>query len=185
MSEGGSRQRPDFEAMLKSAGAPIGKGITRMEKFLAVALSGLGIGRRSAAPAREGVSDKGTRLAYERTDLALERTGWAAERTLMAWIRTALSMISFGFTIGKVGQALHDVEVKGIRGIRVVGVESIAGWLVTLGTFALVAAMVQYSVRMHALHEEGLPRQVSIPFVVGGVLALLGGFALSSLVMEL
>lgn len=45
--------------------------------------------------------DEGTRLSLQRTQLA-------AERTLMAWIRTAFSMISFGFTIGKFLQYLHE-----------------------------------------------------------------------------
>jgi uncharacterized membrane protein YidH (DUF202 family) len=34
-------------------------------------------------------------------ELAKERNRAAAERTLMAWIRTALSLIGFGFGIGK------------------------------------------------------------------------------------
>ena len=34
-------------------------------------------------------------------ELARERNREAAERTLMAWIRTALSLIGFGFGIGK------------------------------------------------------------------------------------
>ena len=34
-------------------------------------------------------------------ELAKERNREAAERTLMAWIRTALSLIGFGFGIGK------------------------------------------------------------------------------------
>jgi uncharacterized membrane protein YidH (DUF202 family) len=71
--------------------------------------------------------DVGTALAHERTDLALDRSYLAAERTLMAWIRTALSMISFGFTIGKLGQVLHDVQVKGLLGGgRTVSLENLA-----------------------------------------------------------
>jgi putative membrane protein len=45
-------------------------------------------------------------------ELARERNREAAERTLMAWIRTALSLIGFGFGIGKLdaylqGAGLH------------------------------------------------------------------------------
>jgi putative membrane protein len=72
------------------------------------------------------------------TALALERTYLAIERTLMGWIRTALSMIGFGFTIGKLGQVLDDVRVKGPLGnIRPVSVKQIACLLVVLGTVAL------------------------------------------------
>jgi len=59
------------------------------------------------------VSDKplATNLANE---LARERNREAAERTLMAWIRTALSLIGFGFGIGKLdaylqGAGLHTL----------------------------------------------------------------------------
>ncbi len=49
-----------------------------------------------------------THLADERTSLALDRTRLAHERTLMAWVRTAVSLISFGFTIYKFFQGMHD-----------------------------------------------------------------------------
>jgi uncharacterized membrane protein YidH (DUF202 family) len=35
------------------------------------------------------------------TELAFQRTRQAADRTLMAWMRSSISMISFGFSIGK------------------------------------------------------------------------------------
>jgi uncharacterized protein DUF2490/uncharacterized protein DUF202 len=40
--------------------------------------------------------------------LALDRTRLAHDRTLMAWVRTATSLISFGFTIYKFFQYLHE-----------------------------------------------------------------------------
>ena len=42
------------------------------------------------------------------TRLAVERTRLAHERTLMAWVRTATSLISFGFTLFKFFQYLHQ-----------------------------------------------------------------------------
>lgn len=114
-----------------------------------------------------------------------ERTYWAAERTLMAWIRTGISMITFGFTIGKIGQAVQSVEVQGLRGMRQIGVNAVAEFLVILGTLSLLAAAVQFSVRVYELHREGLRRQVSIGFGVALLLVLLGLFAISALVMQL
>jgi putative membrane protein len=46
-------------------------------------------------------------------ELARERNREAAERTLMAWIRTALSLIGFGFGIGKL-----DAYLKGVTCTR-------------------------------------------------------------------
>jgi putative membrane protein len=126
-----------------------------------------------------------TLLAHERTDLALERTYWAAGRTLMGWIRTALSMISFGFTIGKLGQTLQDSKVMGLGGMRTVGISSIAYFLVILGTAALLAAAVQYSRRVHKLAKEGLQPQPSIEFWVSIVLSLMGIVAFSTLVLHI
>lgn len=46
------------------------------------------------------------------TELAKERNREAADRTLMAWIRTALSLIGFGFGIGKLNAYL---EASGVH----------------------------------------------------------------------
>jgi len=121
------------------------------------------------------------------TNLAMDRNYMAAERTLMAWIRTALSMISFGFTIGKLGQVISSVEVKSLvlGHTRMIGVESIAYFLVILGTVALLMATIQHRVRMHQLYEMGLRRQVSTSFVVASLLIVVGGFAMTSLVMAI
>ncbi len=144
----------------------------------------LGIGVSTKPKPGADMTDISTRLAYERTDMAMERTYWAAQRTLMGWIRTALSMISFGFTIGKLGQTLHDVEVAGLRGMRMIGIDSIAYFLVVLGTGALLAAAFQYSRRVHELSKQGLRRQPSIEFWVALVLSAMGIFAFSTLVLN-
>jgi len=120
------------------------------------------------------------------THLAMDRTYMAGERTLMAWIRTSLSMISFGFTIGKLGQVMEDIQFKGPLGhIRVVSLESLAYFLVILGTVALLGAAIQHWRRVRKLRAMGLKYQFSITFVVALLLTALGGFALTSLVMQL
>jgi putative membrane protein len=132
---------------------------------------------------KEGVTDQ----VDTNTRLAAERSYMAAERTLMAWIRTALSMISFGFTIGKLGQTVETIEVKGVvfREARMVSIESVAYLLVILGTVALLGAILQYILNTAEYATMGLRRRFSIAFLVGMVLVLVGGFALTSLVMRL
>ena len=115
------------------------------------------------------------------TRLALDRTALAVERTLMGWIRTTLSMISFGFTIGKVGEALSDV--KGVLRLRTYSVKGLANFLVILGTITLLLAAFQHWNRVRELRAMGLPRKPSLAFVVALVLAALGGFALTALVL--
>jgi putative membrane protein len=117
------------------------------------------------------------------TSLALQRTGLAVERTLMGWIRTALSMISFGFTIGKLGEAL--AEVKGLFRLRTFSVKGLADFLVIVGTVTLLLAAFQHWNRMRELRRMGLPRKPSLAFVVALLLAALGGFALTALVLAL
>lgn len=139
---------------------------------------------RKGAAAAPGLTDVGTQLAHERTDLALDRSFLAIERTLMAWIRTALSMISFGFTIGKIGQALHSSEFKTILGHER-SVESVAYFLVVLGTGAMLGAAVQYRMRLGALKRMGLKHGWSMAFIVSILLSMVGVVSFTALVMEL
>ncbi len=138
-----------------------------------------------ATETRKQGKDTGTELAHERTDLAIDRSYLAAERTLMAWIRTALSMISFGFTIGKLGQVLKDVEFKGLLGnVRTVSIQSLALFLVILGTLALLVAALQHWKYIRSLHKMGFPRRFNLSFYVSLILVVIGGFALTSLAMS-
>ena len=149
-------------------------------------VSTLMFGRVKPREQGEETGDVGTRLAHERTNLALERSYLAAERTLMAWIRTALSMISFGFTIGKLGQVLGEVEVKGVLGtVKMMSVERIAYFLVILGTVTLLGAALQHRHRLRVLYSMGLSREFNITYIVALLLVLVGGFALSALVLAL
>jgi putative membrane protein len=140
---------------------------------------------KGKAEEKAGPSDVGTQLAHERTDLAVNRSYLAIERTLMAWVRTSLSMISFGFTIGKLGQAMKDLEIKGPFREHTMSVEQIAHFLVVLGTVALIGSAVQHRIRMRELYAMGLRRQLSITFLVAVMLSVLGGFALAALILAL
>jgi putative membrane protein len=123
--------------------------------------------------------------AEKSTDLALVRSYFAAERTLMAWIRTSLSMISFGFSIGKVSEVLATVEVKGFRGARIVSVLTVAHFLVTTGTVALLGACWQYWHRVRRLRAEGLPKEISLTLFVALALVVVGWVALGALVISM
>ncbi len=158
----------------------------RIMKIISSISSALGFGQAKPEETVAPAGDVSTQLAHQRTDLAMERSYLAVDRTLMAWIRTALSMISFGFTIGKLGQVLHEVNVKGVIGrTRTVSIENIAYFLVIIGTVALLMAAIQHWVRMRQFYQMGLRRQFSISFIVALVLIVVGGFALSSLVLAL
>lgn len=145
-------------------------------------LFGFGGGR--SGPPTPVAGDTGTRLAAERTDLALLRSYFAAERTLMAWVRTSLAMISFGFTLGKLGEALGAVSVKLLFG-HTAGIEGIAYFLVILGTLALLVSAVQNRIEVVQLFRQGLPRRFSLAFPLALLLSLLGIFAFTSLVINL
>lgn len=131
-------------------------------------------------------SDRGTQLAIERTDLAMERTYWAAERTLMGWIRTALSMISFGFAIGKLGEALQGERIKGLLGFAEFSVRGLAVFLVVLGTAALATAAVQYRRRVGRLRAASIEQEAaSLALTVSALLCIAGLFAFTALVLRI
>jgi len=117
------------------------------------------------------------------TSLSMSRTALAAERTLMGWIRTTLSMIGFGFTIGKLGQVLSDV--KGLLRFHTFSVRSLSEFLVILGTVSLLVACWQYRNRIRALRSMGLRYERSLTLVVALVLVAVGAFALTTLVMAI
>jgi len=117
-------------------------------------------------------------------DLALERTLMAAERTLMAWVRTSLALISFGFTLGKLGDALQSAKVTLWRD-RTTDIMGVAYYLVVLGTVALVLAAIQNRLEVNALSRQGLARRPSLAFAIAILMSLLGLFVFTDLVTQL
>ena len=144
----------------------------------------VGIGSSRSTQRDIDPDDRSTRLAVTRTDLALERNVMAAERTLMAWIRTSLAMISFGFTIGKLGDALDSAKVDLIFG-RTTDIVGVAYYLVILGTLSLIVAGVQYRVEAAAFVRQGLRGRFSLAFFIAVLLSLLGIFVFTDLVLRL
>jgi putative membrane protein len=115
------------------------------------------------------------------TKLALERTRLAHERTLMAWVRTATSLISFGFTIYKFFQYLH--QGKPPVEARIVGPREFAMLMIGIGLTALVFATVEHRRNLNQLRSEYGPVPVSLAAVVGGLIAVLGVLGLLTILL--
>src|SRR5688572_6874724 len=124
-------------------------------------------------PHSEG-SPSSLELAGTRTALAFERSYLAAERTLMAWVRTSLSMISFGFTMVKFFEYVDSSRgpTVGIFG-RTWAPATVGLALMSIGIFALVAAVFQHRQVLTTLHKEGLQPTWSLSLTVAGLMAVL------------
>jgi putative membrane protein len=143
-----------------------------------------GVTARNTVQPDINTADRSRRVADTGNDLALERTLMAAERTLMAWVRTSLALISFGFTLGKLGDALHSAKVTLWRD-RTTDIMGVAYYLVVLGTVALVLAAIQNRLEVNALSRQGLARRPSLAFVIAILMSLLGLFVFTDLVTQL
>jgi len=86
------------------------------------------------------------------TKLAVDRTRLAHDRTLMAWVRTSTSLISFGFTMYKFFQYLHDS--KTVVNERMIGPRGFAMIMITIGLAGLVLATFEHRRSMVALRAE-------------------------------
>jgi inner membrane protein YidH len=135
-------------------------------------------------PASPATTDRGTLLAEQRTEYAAQRTYLAAERTLMAWIRTSLSMISFGFTLVKAFEYLAGERKLpsgwfGVRSPTALGLT-----LISIGTLALVFAVIQHWQTLKGLRARGLEARWSLALTVATLVAALGVTAFGSLVLH-
>ena len=107
------------------------------------------------------------------TRLAITRTCLAHERTLMAWVRTSASLISFGFTIYKFFQYLHDNKPPADSGV--IGPRGFATLLIVIGIMSLVLGTVEHRHSMKALKDEFggvVPR--SLATAIGSLVSVLG-----------
>lgn len=108
------------------------------------------------------------------TRLAIDRTRMAYERTLMAWIRTAVSLISFGFTIFKFFEYLHQSGTAAERAPRFLGARQFATLMIATGLVALVIATVQHRQSMRALRAAYGHVPYSLATIMAALIGLLG-----------
>ena len=128
--------------------------------------------RDSPSPA----ADRATKLSEQRTALSVERSFLSFERTLMSWLRTSLSLISFGFTLAKFFQYLSEQRGHAVVGPfgRTWASDTVGLIMITIGTFALVAAVIQHRRRVAALRGLGLVQQWNLALWVASAVAVLG-----------
>jgi putative membrane protein len=112
-------------------------------------------------------------------ELARDRNGAAADRTLMAWIRTALSLIGFGFGIGKIADYLKAAGVQTSLDPAHSSLIFGASFIV-VGILGLIAAIVQYSRILKRLSQPDFAYNAMRPIAmtVAIMLMLIGLFGL-------
>jgi putative membrane protein len=112
-------------------------------------------------------------------ELAKERNREAAERTLMAWIRTALSLIAFGFGIGKLA-AFMDAAGFHTAGIPAHTSLIFGTSFIVVGIFGLLAATVQHARILKRLSQPDFAYNAMRPIAmtVAVMLMLIGVFGL-------
>lgn len=122
----------------------------------------------------------------DQNTLAMHRTFMASQRTLMSWIRTSISMIGFGFTLAKAFQTLAEphILVTGPGG-KVWTAEGVGMAFISLGTFALIFAILDHRRQLKWLRTRGLKVRFNLPAVVASVLAILGIIAFLSVTVDL
>ncbi len=112
-------------------------------------------------------------------ELARERNREAAERTLMAWIRTALSLIGFGFGIGKLAAYL---DAAGLHPAHDTAHTSLifGTSFILVGILGLMAAIVQHARVLKRLSQPDFAYNAMRPIAMTAavLLMLIGVFGL-------
>ena len=122
-----------------------------------------------------------TESAPTATDMAVDRTRLAHERTLMAWVRTATSLITFGFTIHKFFQVLHE---KGEGHDRLLGPREFALLMIGIGLTVLILATLQQLRETKTLRENYPNLPYSLATVLAGLISVLGTLAFVTVMLR-
>jgi len=116
------------------------------------------------------------------TILATDRTRLAHDRTLMAWVRTSTSLISFGFTIYKFFQYMHEKQPTPRESL--LGPRQYGTLMISIGIVALVIATIQHRRDMKALRAQHPEVPLSMATILAGLISLLGVFALLAVIFR-
>ena len=119
------------------------------------------------------------------TELAKARNRAAADRTTLAWIRTSLALISFGFGLDQVINAIHNVNANSSANESGVHLVSIA--FIAVGIFTLAVAAKQHKLELSRLNNSHYTyrEQLSLPIATAIASLIIGGITLSILLYSL
>lgn len=114
-------------------------------------------------------------------NLPVMNTLMAADRTLMSWTRTSLSLLSFGFTIFKILQALQE-EGKFVRS----DVPRDAGlFLTAMGTLAMVMGTLEYWQTLRVLDQQRIFSRPRSPLIMAMIMSISGVLLFVSILWKL
>lgn len=111
--------------------------------------------------------------APDQMTLAVERTYLAHERTLLAWTRTATALITFGFTLYKFFEYLHE-RGESARAQQLFGARTFSLIMLGIGVLTLALATLQHQVQMRRLRPQYPSAPFSLPLILAGLIACLG-----------
>jgi putative membrane protein len=122
-------------------------------------------------------------LAEDRTGLAFERTSMANDRTLMAWTRTSLSMISFGFTVFKFMEYMHQEGRQTVLKTEE-GAENFGMSLISIGIISLVIACIQYW-KLDRKLNPNRKWYLNLAFINAAFIGFMGALALINILFRM
>jgi putative membrane protein len=118
-------------------------------------------------------------------ELAKERNRAAAERTLMAWIRTSLSLITFGFGIDRIVDAIRSSRLSDSDRVDV-SVRLLSIGFIVIGNLSLMVAIAQHQQVLRRIRRHDFFYSPVLPIATLTALGLLivGTLALIILLVQ-
>ena len=131
----------------------------------------------------ENATNGAVKQVIDSNQLALDRTQLAHERTLMAWVRTSASLISFGFTIYKFFQYLHESGTYPPPH-RIFGPRQFAMFLISIALVSLLFATLQHWKYMRDFRKKYIYQEFSLATIVAALISILGVTSLIAVIFR-